>query len=95
MTTLNAQRLLREGKAVIARPHGLRQCENPDCGLHFRPTFEEAKFCSACVEAGDHLPTRRCAYKPCNALFKPKHASALYHSASCRQLAYAARKGAA
>lgn len=90
-----AERLLREGSVVLARPNGLNRCENPECNIYYRPSYSGSRFCPVCVREGAHLGSRVCAYEKCGKTFQPHHATALYHSDSCRQLSYAARKGAA
>ena len=90
-----AERLLREGSVVLARPNGLRRCDNPECQIYYRPSYDESKFCPVCIKDGAHLEKRYCAYGRCGVLFQPHHESALYHTDSCRQLAYKARKEAA
>lgn len=87
-----AQRLVRIGEAVLARPNGLRQCANSGCGLFYRPSYGESKFCSVCVRAGKHLEPRYCAYEPCGVAFQPHFNTELYHTDTCRQFAYNDRK---
>ena len=83
--------VLKDGsEVVLARPNGLRECDG--CGIHYRPSFDESKFCSTCIGKGLNIPERQCAR--CGITFQPHHASAIYHSNSCRQLAYKARKDA-
>jgi hypothetical protein len=79
---------------VLARPNGLYQCQNLDCGIYYRPSERESKYCPVCIKEGTHIKPRKCAYGPCEVVWRPRHGSALYHSDSCRQLAYAARKKA-
>lgn len=87
-----SQRLLQKGLVVLARPNGLHQCQNEDCRIYYRPSEPESKYCPVCIKEGTHIKPRKCAYDKCEVVWKPHHETALYHSDSCRQLAYKARK---